>query len=210
MNEDDTQAVGVDVCIFQKEIDWDGLASEGVTFAFIKATEGSGHQDENFETNWEGARKSLERVAAYHFLSYDSPGETQAENFINTVPKKRDSLPPAIDVEFYGSYKNTGEHPSQEHMDEILAVVLDRLEDEYKTKPIIYTNNFIYDTYISGKYDDYPIWISDPDIPETLSDGREWDFCQYTFRNKSQYVAHGEKYIDMNVFKGNISKLRRY
>ena len=32
---------GVDVSEHQKDIDWKGLASEDISFAFIKATEGS-------------------------------------------------------------------------------------------------------------------------------------------------------------------------
>lgn len=208
--DDDEYVTGVDVCQFQKEIDWQGLASEDIHFAYIKATEGSSHIDPNFEVNWEGACEAMDRVGAYHFLSYDSPGDTQADNFIANIPKNRHMLPPAIDVEFYGKYKKEKNYPTQEQVDSVLQVLLDRLEDKYKMKPVIYTNNFIYDTYISGKYDEYPIWISDPNIPEKLSDDRDWTFCQYTFRNKSQYVANGEKYLDMNVFHGGLSKLRKY
>ena len=36
---------GVDVSSYQGEIDWHLLASQNIDFAFIKATEGSTHQD---------------------------------------------------------------------------------------------------------------------------------------------------------------------
>ena len=42
------------------------------------------------------------RVGAYHFFSYDSPGETQADNFISMVPVTAGALPPVVDIEFYG------------------------------------------------------------------------------------------------------------
>ena len=49
---------GVDVSAHQKEIDWRGLASEDISFAFIKATEGSSHVDKNFKktggSQWHG------------------------------------------------------------------------------------------------------------------------------------------------------------
>ena len=38
--------MGVDVSSYQGDIDWQLLESQGVRFAFIKATEGSGHVDE--------------------------------------------------------------------------------------------------------------------------------------------------------------------
>ena len=47
---------GVDVSAHQKEIDWRGLASEDISFAFIKATEGSSHVDKNFKKNWREAK----------------------------------------------------------------------------------------------------------------------------------------------------------
>lgn len=199
---------GVDVSAYQKEIDWKGLESEGIRFAFIKATEGSSHKDKNFEYNWKEAHKTDMKVGAYHFMSYDTEGTEQAQNFSETVNKKLGMLPPAVDVEFYGQYVE--EHPSREKMYEVLDELLAELEDEYNRKPLIYTNSYIYDNYISGRYDDYSIWISDHSIPDKLSDGRKWTFCQYTFKAKSKYVAGGEKYVDMNVFNGSKWDFRRY
>ena len=95
---------GVDVSSYQKDIDWDGLEKEGFSFAFIKATEGSSHVDSRFSENWKNAGRTGMKIGAYHFLSYDTPGASQADNFINTVNKKWGMLPPVVDVEFYGRY----------------------------------------------------------------------------------------------------------
>ena len=48
---------GVDVSAYQGEIDWPVLADQDLDFAFIKATEGSSHEDEQFAA----ARKALPR-----------------------------------------------------------------------------------------------------------------------------------------------------
>lgn len=199
---------GVDVSVYQKEINWRGLEKEDIKFAFIKATEGSTYIDGRFSYNWNEASKTDIKIGAYHFMSYDTPGETQAKNFIKTVDKKWGMLPPVVDVEFYGKYLE--KHPSRALMKEILSIILDKLENHYGRKPIIYTNTYIYNTYISGEYDDYPIWISDPDIPDRLSDGRDWLFCQYTFKAVSENIADGRKYVDMNVFNGNEWQFRKY
>ena len=71
-------------------------------FAFLKATEGSSLQDVRFAQNWANAQAAGVRVGAYHFFSYDSPGETQADNFISAVPVTPGALPPVVDIEFYG------------------------------------------------------------------------------------------------------------
>ena len=91
-----------------------------------------------------------------------------------------------------------------------MNVVLKRLEKYYHKTPIIYTNGHIYSKYISGHYDEYPIWISDPEMSEKLSDGRDWTFCQYTFKGYSKNVAGGEKYVDFNVFNGTKWDFRKF
>ena len=76
---------GIDVSSYQGEIDWNVLSSQDISFVFIKATEGSSFVDKCFSYNFEEAKKTSLSVGAYHFFSYDSTGEKQAENFINTV-----------------------------------------------------------------------------------------------------------------------------
>ena len=59
---------GVDVSVYQGGIDWKTLAEQGISFAFIKATEGSSSVDPNFCWNYSQARQSGLRIGAYHFL----------------------------------------------------------------------------------------------------------------------------------------------
>ena len=122
----DYPVMGVDVSAFQGEIDWHILAGESISFAFIKATEGSGYVDDNFEDNWRKASQTDLKIGAYHFFSYDSSGLTQAENFIQTVPKSSDTLPPVVDIEFYGDKEKN--LPSREETGIILKELLRELE----------------------------------------------------------------------------------
>lgn len=199
---------GIDVSSYQGQVDWKGLEKEGIRFAFIKATEGTTIVDSCFEYNWKEAHKTNLKIGAYHFLSYSSAGETQAQNFINTVDKKWGMMPPVVDVEFYGKYLD--KHPTKEQMYQKLDIVIDMLEEEYSRVPIIYTNRYIYRHYISGRYDRHPIWISDPEITEELYDGKDWLFCQYTFTGKTPSIGGGTKDVDFNVFNGSKWEFRRY
>ena len=132
---DEWEVFGVDVSSYQGEVDWPVLAEQGVDFAFIKATEGSLLQDRRFAANWAGAAAAGVRAGAYHFLSYDSPGETQADNFIAAVPVTEGALPPVVDIEFYGEYLDTP--PEKERVRAILDPLLERLEAHYGVKPIL-------------------------------------------------------------------------
>lgn len=197
---------GIDVSSWQQEIDWDEVEDEGYEFAVVKATEGSDHVDPYFKANWKEANGTGLVVGAYHFLSFDTDGDTQAENFIDNVKGKRGNLPPTIDVELYGDYVNTP--PDREKVENILDAVIDDLEEEYGKKPILYTNPHVYGLYLKGsKYQDHPIWISDPDRSEELEDGREWTFLQYTFEGESEAVGEG-KHVDLNEFNGSLWDLK--
>lgn len=198
---------GVDVSSYQGEIDWDVLSKENISFTFIKATEGSSFIDEKFKKNWDNSNETSLKVGAYHFFSYDSSGETQADNFISTVPKRLGMLPPVVDIEFYGDKK--GNLPNKESTQETLNSLLAKLEDHYGMKPIIYATSKSYNLYIKDSYKDYPIWIRDVLSKPTLPDKKGWSFWQYSDHQKLLGYNGKEKFIDMNVFNGSLEEFNK-
>ena len=111
VNKDKYSVMGVDVAHYQGVIDWNKLEEQGVDFAFIKATEGSGHVDCFSKSNLNNISKTNIYHSAYHFFSFDSSGETQAENYISAVDKNKINLPPVIDVEYYGNKSKENPYP---------------------------------------------------------------------------------------------------
>ena len=97
---------GIDVSSYQGEIDWNVIVDQNIQFAFIKATEGSSFINPCFSENFKNASNTNLRIGAYHFYSYDSNGDTQADNFISVVPKADNMLPPVVDFEFYDDKEN--------------------------------------------------------------------------------------------------------
>src|SRR5262245_47120900 len=73
---------GVDVSAHQGAIDWRTLKSDGVSFAFIKATEGGDFTDAEFASNWRESRNAGIPRGAYHFLTQCRTGLEQAKHFI--------------------------------------------------------------------------------------------------------------------------------
>ncbi len=193
--------MGVDVSRYQGNIDWDTIASQDVTFAFIKATEGSNHQDPCFAYNWKASQESGVYAGAYHFFSFESSGETQAQNFIATVGSLDGALPPVIDLEFYGDYYETPLSKKETRV--ILDALLSTLENYYGVKPIIYTTTRAYYSYIlGGGYGDYPLWMRDVYMEPSLMG---WTFWQYSDKGRLDgydgvQTDHTEMYIDLNVY----------
>ena len=199
------EVFGVDVSVYQGEVDWPALAAQGVDFAFIKATEGSSLQDVRFRENWAGAQAAGVRTGAYHFFSYDSPGETQADNFIDAVPADPGALPPVVDIEFYGD--NLEDPPDKAHVHAILDPLLERLEAHYGTKPILYVTYRSYDLYLREGYEDYPLWVSSPMVAPL---GKDWSFWQYSHSARLEGYQGAEQRIDLNVFRGSAEEFRRF
>lgn len=196
---------GVDVSHYQGNIDFDKIEQQGITFAYIKATEGSSHVDECFYKNWQAAEKTDMLIGAYHFFSFDSGGDTQAKLYIDTVGDLSGKLVPVVDVEYYGG--NEKNPPDQEVVKEQLAIMLSALEDYYGKKPVIYTTYTAYYEYIKNEFDEYPLWIRNVYFSPFIELGRDYTFWQYTDKAILEGYEGDEKYIDRNVFKGTKEEL---
>ncbi len=198
---------GIDVSSFQGKVDWDVL-SKKIDFAYIKATEGSNAIDPEFKRNYEKAEMTDLKIGYYMVFSFSSPGEIQAENFINNVGEHRGVLPPAIDIEFYGGYDTRP--PAREDVVNELYSIITRFKEYYGVSPVIYATKKSYDMYISGGFYDCDIWIRDVVREPILSDDRKWKFWQYSDKGLLDGYQGEEKYIDLNVFCGSIDEFSDY
>lgn len=199
---------GVDVSHYQGDIDWEILAGEDIDFAFIKATEGSGHTDSKFVENWHAANDTDLKIGAYHFFSFDSPAETQAKLYIETVGDLSGNLIPVVDIEFYGDkFSNP---PEEEELVAELKTMLALLEEEYGVKPMVYTTYTFYYKYLDGEIDGYPLWIRNVYFSPNFDMCGEWTFWQYTDQAVLEGYSGVEEHIDMNVFYGSLDELDEY
>jgi lysozyme len=198
VNKERFPVMGVDVSHYQGDISWEKLEQQNVRFAFIKATEGSSLIDENAKINLKAADETNILVSAYHFFSFDSSGETQAENFISVVNPEDIDLPPVVDIEFYGD--KLLNKPKSEEAEEILRPLLETLEETYGVKPIIYTTMTVYNLYLKESFSEYPLWIRNVNCEPYLV---KWKFWQYCDKGELYGFSGDEKYIDLNVYNGS-------
>jgi lysozyme len=189
---------GVDVSRYQRLVGWQSIKDAGVTFAFIKATEGVSMRDSFFETNWSEASSTNITRGAYHFFIAEKDARVQAVNFILSVKLNPGDLPPVLDVET--SRGQTGEQ-IRGGMRRWLAMV----EKAYGVKPIIYSNPVFYNQYLGGYFDEYPFWIASYAGKKKKLTPPEinWQFWQHTDVGKLDGIA---KEIDLNVFHGDSSQ----
>lgn len=192
---------GIDLSHYQAKVNWDTVATEGVQFAFVKATEGRQHLDKKYCDNWQEMKRVGILRGAYHFFRPSIDAEEQARNFMNIVDMQYGDLPPVVDVEI-------DEGLDREVVIEGLKKWLYLIEMEYSVRPIIYTHYKFYNQFIAGQFDNrYPIWIAKyGGDPPRLGGGVNWSFWQYGNRGKLRGV---DGYVDFNVFSGSREDLEK-
>ena len=191
---------GIDLSHYQSNVKWDVVAAQGISFAFVKATEGRRHTDSLFCQNWEQMQRFGIKRGAYHFFRPSIDGELQARNFINSVEMSYGDLPPVLDIE-------VDEDLPREVVVRQMKAWLYWVELEYSIKPIIYTHYKFYNKFIAGEFDKYPIWIAKyGGEPPRLGAGVKWWFWQYGNRGKLDGI---DGYVDFNVFHGSRDELER-
>ncbi|EPQ50442.1 N O-diacetyl muramidase [Gloeophyllum trabeum ATCC 11539] len=95
---------GIDVSGYQPNVDWTTVKANGVSFAYIKATEGTSYVSSAFSSQYTGATNAGLIRGAYHFAHPDaSSGATQAKYFLahgGGWSGDGITLPGALDIEY--------------------------------------------------------------------------------------------------------------
>jgi lysozyme len=192
---------GVDVSKYQGEIDWNAARSAGVSFAWIKATEGGDHADEFFRRNWQEAKEAGIPRGAYHFAYWCRPAQEQADWFNANVPEDDSALPPVLDVEWNPTSRTCPQKVSRDVAIGQMRIMLTAMEQKFHKRPVIYsTVDFYRDVLSGGAFQDYPIWVRSVKHYPTVKYGdRHWTFWQYTAEGQVPGIKGG---VDRNTFNG--------
>ncbi|KIM47182.1 glycoside hydrolase family 25 protein [Hebeloma cylindrosporum] len=98
------QPQGIDVSGFQPNVNWAAVKANGISFAFIKATEGTTFISSSFSSQYIGATNAGLIRGAYHFAHPDSSsGAAQAKFFLahgGGWSADGITLPGVLDIEF--------------------------------------------------------------------------------------------------------------
>jgi lysozyme len=193
---------GIDISHYEGTVDWGTVAKDGLSFVYVKATEGEEMTDDQFQANWQGAAGAGLARGAYHFYDFCEPGATQADNFIKTVPVEKGSLPPTIDLEQSADCKKM---PAKAAFLADLNAFVQKIQDAYGVSPVLYVNGGIYNTYLTDVGNTYALWIADVShVSPVMPDGAPWTMWQYGWHGA---VAGIGAEVDLDVFRGTTQEL---
>ena len=190
---------GIDVSKHQGKINWDAIKKNSrIKYVYIKATEGSDLVDECYQRNIREARHAGLKVGSYHYLSNRSSVTTQFKNFASTANRDEQDLIPVIDVEVCKQW-------SAQQLRDSLMVFARMVEDYYGCKPIIYTYETFFKSYLGKAFAHYPIFIAkypkNPDDKPNIN-GVKWLIWQFSETGRINGI---NGYVDMGRFNTGVS-----
>ncbi|CAL9600232.1 glycoside hydrolase family 25 protein [Streptomyces sp. enrichment culture] len=180
---------GIDVSAYQSS----SYDTDGLSFAFIKATEGRSYINPKLAAQTKRARDAGLVVGFYHFLW---PGNltAQAEYFVSKAPEKKGDIL-AVDWESNGE----GTHASNAEKDSFIKKVKSLRPDH---RVILYSNRNFWLNVDTTSYAGDGLWIADyvsagePRIQAT------WRFHQYTDSPLDKNVAAFESKAALSKWAG--------
>ncbi|KAL1734238.1 glycoside hydrolase family 25 protein [Schizophyllum commune] len=203
------QPNGIDVSGYQGTVDWAKAKSNGVSFAYIKATEGTTFKSSSFSSQYTGATNAGIIRGAYHFARPDtSSGAAQAKFFAsNGGGWSADgiTLPGALDME-YNPYGSTCYGLSQSAMVSWIKDFSDTYHSATKRYPVIYTSTSWWTTCTGNSAafaENSPLWVARyASSVGALPAG-------WTYHTFWQYADSGSNPGDQDVFNGDAAGLKR-
>ena len=170
---------GIDLSEKNGSIDWSLVGKGDIHFAFIKATEALDIIDSQFNDNMTAAQEFGILAGAYHWLHPGLHVGQQLDLFVKTVKNFRGLLPPVVCLQTHMD--------SSEEMDKNINAFLVLLEKKVGAKPIIYTSDSFWTTYLpqSSWGCDYLLWI---DKPGTYWPAQLWPWAGWSFWQNSYQV----------------------
>ncbi|MFO0589910.1 MAG: GH25 family lysozyme [Polyangiaceae bacterium] len=195
---------GIDVSVWQANIDWDAVKGKGIVFAFARAAY-STSKDDYFDQNWAGMKSAGIIRGAYQYWRPDKDPIAQADALLNIMgPLEPGDLPPVIDVE-----ETDGVGPTT--LSDRLGQWLQHVESKIGRKPIIYSGKYFWQDNVQSKaFLDYPYWIPNYSLDcPNLPDGYwpDWQFFQYSSTGSVPGISGN---VDMDKFNGSLLDLQKF
>ena len=198
--------IGIDVSHHQNSIDWQQVAGDGISFAYVKATEGMTYLDPRFTANMTGGQNAGVIMGAYHFARPDNNTATDdANNFITHASSYVGNgfLPPVLDLENPNSNTDLESLFTSAQLTNWVITWMQTVETQTGVRPVVYTSTHLAN-YLQSSVNTYGLWIAKPGTspatsPVNIGVWNTWLFKQYSWNGSVSGISGN---VDMDVFHG--------
>lgn len=189
---------GIDVSVYQGEINFQQVRRSGIEVVYIRACEGFDLIDPYFEQNYRNAFNAGLKIGFYHYITASDPDEarSQADFFYSLLEGKTIDCYPAMDFEQFPDL-------TKEEINEIGTAYLERLQELLGYTPAIYSDVNNIETIWYASLSKYPLWVAEygTGMPQSIGSWSDWSGFQHSDEGN---IAGINGYVDLDYFKDSI------
>ncbi len=185
---------GIDVSVWQGEVDFEQVRAAGVEVVYIRAGEGDNHTDPWLERHYASAQKAGMKIGFYHFVNARTTqdAQKQARFFLSLIGGKQAQLRPVIDMGDMSGLTDS-------EITAIAQAFLSEVEALSGQKGAIYIDASGARDILNASLAQYPLWVANYGVSEPESNGKwnGWAGWQYTNQGR---VPGVNGYVDRDYF----------
>jgi lysozyme len=192
---------GIDVSEYQGTINWTQVHASGRGFAIARVSDGTGHPDSTFSTNWSGIKAAGMVRGVYQFFRASEDPTAQANLLLSGVGTLApNDLAPVADVE-------VSDGVSGSQLVSNLATWVSVIKNATGREPMIYAApGFWNGLPNTAQFSSVVLWVADWQVncPDTPTPWSGWSFWQYTDTGSVPGISGN---VDLDQFNGTLAQL---
>lgn len=189
---------GIDVSVYQGDIDFEEVKDSGIDAVYIRAGEGNNIIDSYFEKNYRGAMEEGLHYGFYHYVTARNVEEAkeQAEFFANLIKSKPYDMKAAMDFE------NLSGLTAEESI-AIAETYLKELQNATGHSPVVYSDSYDAAAVWKSHLNEYTLWVADYGVsrPYSIGGWQSWGGFQYSDKGSVKGI---NGHVDLDIFNDEV------
>ena len=190
---------GIDVSVYQGDIDFEQVKNSGIEVVYIRAGYGFSVTDPKFEENYTNATKAGLKCGAYYFVTARNTEQAylQATRFAELISGKTFAARPAMDFEEFGSLGKNG-------INLVGLAFMQKLRELTGIVPMLYTDAYNASETWGWNFAQFPLWVADYDAEETYVTSNIWQsYAGFQYSDRGEIPGiYGN--VDLDRFTSSV------
>lgn len=190
---------GIDVSIWQGEINYERVRNDGIEVVYIRSSEGASYVDPYYLRNYNNAKSNGLKIGFYHYLTATTVEEAieQADFFVSLVGGLEADCKLAMDFEQFDGL-------GIEEINSISLAFLERVEQRSGKETVIYSDSYnARHTFGEELAQRYPLWVAEYEVEEPESNGKWNSWVGFQYSSLGEINGINAK-VDLDYFTEDI------
>ena len=190
---------GIDVSVYQGDIDFEQVKNSGIEVVYIRAGYGFSVTDPKFEENYTNATKAGLKCGAYYFVTARNTEQAylQATRFAELISGKTFAARPAMDFEEFDSLGKNG-------INIVGLAFMQKLRELTGIVPILYTDAYNASETWDWNFAQFPLWVADYSAEEPYVTSNIWQsYAGFQYSDRGEIPGiYGN--VDLDRFTSSV------